>query len=127
MWRDRTSGLRRVGGCAGLRLPPVLTCARFHPPLRAAAFTSGSYCACVGLGVLGAGATLLLTSRFLLSYFPSLEKAARRRPAAALYRLVTLADPVLDPITRGLFRQVSGRVGVGRWLGGWVGVGCRWM
>lgn len=30
--------------------------------------------------------------------FPGLEKRAKSRPAAALYRVLTVADPVLDPV-----------------------------
>lgn len=32
--------------------------------------------------------------------FPGLEKKAKARPAGALYRLLTVADPVLDPVRR---------------------------
>lgn len=37
--------------------------------------------------------------------FPSLEKRAKQRPSAML-RVVTAADPILDPITRGFFKMV---------------------
>ena len=50
------------------------------------------------------------------SYWPGLEKRARGRPAARLYRLLTLADPVLDPITRGLFRMVRAHLLPGDWM-----------
>ncbi|PRW05802.1 ATP-dependent DNA ligase [Chlorella sorokiniana] len=65
------------------------------------------YWMALGLGGAGVVTTLLLTSRFLMSYFPSLEKNAKARPAGALYRLLTVADPVLDPITKGFFRQTQ--------------------
>lgn len=66
------------------------------------------YLACLGLGTAGVITTLLLTSRFLLSYFPSLEKAAKQRPSkAVMLRLLTVADPVLDPISKGFFKQAS--------------------
>lgn len=32
--------------------------------------------------------------------FPGLEKKAKARPAGTLYRLLTVADPVLDPVRR---------------------------
>ncbi|KAL4440614.1 hypothetical protein ABPG75_003615 [Micractinium tetrahymenae] len=65
-----------------------------------------AYWLCVGLGATGVVSTLLFTSRFLMSYFPSLEKAAKQRPSAVL-RLLTAADPILDPITRGFFKMTE--------------------
>lgn len=65
------------------------------------------YWMALGLGAAGVTTTVLLTSRFLVSYFPGLEKKAKARPAGTLYRLLTVADPVLDPITKGFFRQTQ--------------------
>lgn len=82
-------------------------------PLAAAAATEhvasggGMYWTCLGLGAAGVVTTLLCPSRFLLSYFPGLEKAAKTRPRAMLLRAVTAADPLLDPITKGVFRMTE--------------------
>lgn len=65
-----------------------------------------AYWLCVGLGSTAVLTTLLFTSRFLMSYFPSLEKRAKQRPSAVL-RVLTAADPILDPITRGFFRMTE--------------------
>ena len=32
--------------------------------------------------------------------FPGLEKKAKARPAGTLFRLLTVADPVLDPVSK---------------------------
>lgn len=72
--------------------------------------TSSMYWTCVGIGAAGTLTTLLFTSRFLMSYFPSLEKRAKQRPAtraALVLRALTAADPILDPITKGFFRMTE--------------------
>ncbi|PSC67621.1 somatic embryogenesis receptor kinase 1-like [Micractinium conductrix] len=60
----------------------------------------------MGLGSATVVTTLLFTSRFLMSYFPELEKAGRQRKRRFL-TLLTAADPLLDPITRGFFQMTE--------------------
>lgn len=59
---------------------------------------------CMGAACMGGAftlLTLLLTARFLLSFFPRLERQALARQWP--YSAVTVLDPVLQPVKRHLF------------------------
>ncbi|KAL4420058.1 hypothetical protein ABPG77_007497 [Micractinium sp. CCAP 211/92] len=104
-------GLVAGGAAAAALLLPLV-----HPEAAAASAALGAhatglasdraYWLCMGVGTTAVVTTLLFTSRFLMSYFPSLEKRAKQRPGAVL-RVLTAADPLLDPITRGFFKMTE--------------------
>lgn len=102
-------GTAAAVSAAALLLPLV------HPEGAAAAAAAlptehiqNMYWMSIGMGSLGVVTTLLLTSRFLMSFFPELEKRAKQRPSKAfMLRALTVADPVLDPVTKGLFRMTE--------------------
>lgn len=77
------AGSRRVPRCLVQGPPPQPDPSRTHTPTH----------------------TLLAHSHPPARSFPSLEKRAKQRPSAVL-RVLTAADPILDPITRGFLRMV---------------------
>lgn len=66
------------------------------------------YLASVGLGTVFTVVTLMSTSRFMMSFFPKLEKQARMKSLP--WSLFTIFDPLLQPIQRGLFKMEPGDI-----------------
>lgn len=62
---------------------------------------------CYFIGGSFAFLSLLLTCRFILSFFPSLEKNARRKRGPMACRILTVLDPFLDPAKDGFFSTVE--------------------
>lgn len=61
--------------------------------------------AAAALGSTCLAATLVLTPRFVLAFFPALELAARRRRAPGLVAALLAADPLLESLL-GVMRSV---------------------
>lgn len=110
--KTATSPPRLLASCSCLT---GLAC--LHPAAAQAATlptndaTNHMYLISAGVGTACALLTLLATSRFLMSYFPILERKAklRRMPWA----FFTMVDPILHPLQRGLFRMEPGDLNLG--------------
>ena len=63
--------------------------------------------ACLGLGTAFSVLTFASTSRFLLSFYPGMEKRARQGRGPLVFRATVALDAVLEPAQRCLFRLVS--------------------
>jgi hypothetical protein len=60
---------------------------------------------CMVLGITFSCLTLAFTCRFLLSFFPNLERAARQHQGPLPLRACLMLDGVLDPIQRNVFQM----------------------
>lgn len=62
---------------------------------------------CTAVGAASLLVTLVCTSRFLVSYYPSLERQAEQQRWRLPWVAVTLFDPLLQPLRRRFFGQTE--------------------
>ncbi|KAI7837406.1 hypothetical protein COHA_008773 [Chlorella ohadii] len=65
------------------------------------------YWGCICLGAAGLLTTTVCTARFIISFFPGLEKVAEQRRWQLPWVAVTLYDPLLQPVRRRVFGQTQ--------------------
>jgi len=78
-----------------------------HPSVYHAVPEHTMMCECMLLGATMSLLTLLLTSRFLLSFFPNLEKMAKQQNGPIAFRCLIMLDYFLDPIMNSCFKDVE--------------------
>eukprot|EP00887_Chlorella_sp_A99_P002234 scaffold10.g2234.t1 len=96
-----------VGDAAGAAAQHGGLLAHLHPHLPALDHAAAGYLACLTIGSLAVFPTIALTSRFVMSYFPGLERRAKLVGKPSLCRALMSLDPVLDPITKGWFKMTE--------------------
>lgn len=87
-------------------LPPALSMPP-HPSVYHAVPEHTVMYECMLLGATMTVLTLLLTSRFLLSFFPTLENMAKQQNGPIAFRCLVILDYFLDPMMDSCFKDVE--------------------
>ena len=85
---------------------PAITTAVAAPQFQHAYHMVDDHTMCMGCMALGSTfsiLTLACTGRFILSFFPNLERAARQSQGPLLLRAFVMLDGLLGPTQRGIF------------------------